>query len=198
MNPPQAEPANPASSLPPIDNDGSLHSPDLVESKIEDFIRLRRSQMTDQEINLAKSLMHAPGPGDKPNKDEEMDRAKDIFRIHRKEDDYFEKLNDLEQVRLYTSLHDHNNRLRENIQTLKKELLTLLQKKEGLEKLDMRELQSENKQLREELRLLTYKTDKETNMHISAPSKKKNLLKAYNSGKTTGAKPVQPNVVYVG
>ena len=158
---------------------------------------MRRSQMTEKEMRLAKSLINDP-PAGKDSKEEAENRAKDIFRIHRKEDDYFEKLSDLEQVRLYTTLQDHNNRLMESISILKKELLTLLQKREGVDKLDMRELQNDNRILRQELKDLTFKTDKEANMNMAIPSKKKNLLKAFKPEKpaTTSGRSTA-NVVYV-
>ena len=134
-----------------------LENEDLVESKVEDFIKMRLSQMTQQEMRLAASLI-GTRPAGKVEEDV-IDKERDIFRIHRKEDDYFEKLSDLEQVRLYTSLHDHNQRLRDSIGKLKKQFISLLQSRDGVDKLDMQELTLENRALREELRQLTLQQD---------------------------------------
>ncbi len=114
------------------------------------------SQMTEKEMKLAQSLIHPPGDatGAKPDKD------KDLYKMSSKDDDYFKKMSETEQVRLYTSLHDHNAKLRESIRSLKKELITLLQKNESFEQLNINDLAKENKELREELLALTMKADK--------------------------------------
>lgn len=133
---------------------------DLVESRMDDFIKLRLSQMTEKEKRLAQSMIQAGKV--KKGQGGVLDKDKDIFHMSKKEDDYFLKMGDQEQMRLYTTLHDQNTRLRDHIKELKREFMTLLQKIEGKDKLDMKELQDENKFLREELRTLTFQNDKVT------------------------------------
>lgn len=173
---------------------------DLVESRMEDFIKLRLSQMTEKERRLAQSMIGGRKKTGKGEEDE-LERDKDLFKISKKEDEYFTKMSDQEQMRLYTTLHDQNTRLKEHIKTLKKEFMTLMQKIEGKELLDMQMLQDDNKILRDELRQLTFKNDRvgqevnqEANTKMSIPAKQKRLLKAYGGSD----KPVeQPALLYV-
>lgn len=167
---------------------------------MDDFIKLRLSQMNDKEKRLAQSMVMGGRPG-KKGEENPLERDKDLFKMSKKEDDYFTKMSDHEQMRLYTSLHDQNTRLRDSIKELKKELITLLQKVEGKDKLDMRQLQDENKLLRDELRTLTFQNDKVNeclrkgaNTKMAAPAKQKKLLKAYGEPKTATS---QPSVIYV-
>lgn len=115
--------------------------------------------MTEKEKRLAQSMINA-GKLARNGDGLMLDKDKDIFRMSKKEDDYFLKMNDQEQMRLYTTLHDQNTRLRDHIKELKKEFIALLQKIEGKDKLDMRDLQDQNKLLRDELRTLTFQNDK--------------------------------------
>lgn len=132
---------------------------DLVESRMDDFIKMRLSQMTEKERRLAQSMIGGRNKIAKGDEDP-LERDKDLFKISKKEDEYFTKMSDQEQMRLYTTLHDQNTRLKDHIKALKKEFMTLLQKLEGREMLDMENLQGDNKVLREELRQLTLKTDR--------------------------------------
>ena len=168
---------------------------------MDDFIKMRLSKMTEKEQLLAQSMI-ANGRLRKKGDESMHDRDKDLFKISRKEDDHFQKMTDHEQMRLYTTLHDQNTRLRDHIKELKKEFLALLQKIEGKEKLDMKELEGENKLLREELQTLTFQNDKVisrlkkgANTRMGIPAKQKKLLKAYG---TNAAATSQPTVQYVG
>lgn len=112
--------------------------------------------MTERETKLAQSLIH-DREGDKNQEVGE----KELYKMSEKDDEYFKRMSDTEQMRLYTSLHDHNGKLRESIRSLKKELITVLVMiEEPGHKLSLKDLQAENKVLREELAALTMEKDK--------------------------------------
>lgn len=163
-----------------------------MESRVEEFIKNRKSILSDRELQLAKSMVQPP----LAVKPETQPKLPDTFKVHLKEDDYFNKMGELEQERLYTSLHDHNQRLKQHIRELKKELITFLNTYGNLHGLDMKYLEQENKELREELRDLTFKKEK---AHVAKPEHqqdKKKLLKVY--GETESAHRGPGAVVFVG
>lgn len=128
----------------------------MVESRIEEFLKLRRSEITQNEMRLAQSLLN---PQEAEGKTIDQN-TRDIFKIAKIEAEQFGKLSDLEQRRLYATLTDENNRLKESIKGYKKEYITVLESKGEAYGLNLADLLQENRRLRNEVKLITYQSDK--------------------------------------
>lgn len=163
-----------------------------MESRVEEFIKNRKSILNEKELQLAKSMVQPA----LALKGDPQSKMPDTFKIHEKEDDYFNRMGELEQERLYTSLHDQNQRLKKHIKELKKEFITFMNTYGDIVGLDMKTLEEQNKELREDLKDLTFKKEKAMSTKADPAKAKKQLLKAY--GPNDSAHQGPGAVVFVG
>lgn len=160
----------------------------MVESKIEDFVKMRMSQISLQTHELNNNVADQ-----KDSKISEKNNPLKFLKDPNKEIEFCQKMTEKEQIRLYTRLCVENDSLQNENKALKTEYIILQKQNNGVADEELQSLKKENATLR--VRLNELSRELGDNMKVNRKDvvsfKKKTLVKTVGKAKTAGQRKVQ-------